>query len=295
MLRGQPTRLAAPGAPLAVAAGMRRLLAMIRRLLTGRRLAPGKVAVLRLYGPITGGQRSAEWLESVRKLRTSKRVPAVVLDIDSPGGSAAAADYLFLALQRLDAEKPLVAHVRGTGASGAYLAAMAARQLVVAPNSLIGSIGVISAGPRLPALLERLGISVEEHTAGRLKGSGAPWRESNDEERVKEQAIVDAYYDAFVARVGAGRRLADGRVRELATGEVWLGWRAVELGLADEVGDLERAVEVAAQIAGVEPEVATVEIRRPLLGRLLERAVTRAARRLADAIEAELWERGPRA
>jgi protease-4 len=295
MLRGQPTRLAAPGAPLAVAAGMRRLLAMIRRLLTGRRLAPGKVAVLRLYGPITGGQRSAEWLESVRKLRTSKRVPAVVLDIDSPGGSAAAADYLFLALQRLNAEKPLVAHVRGTGASGAYLAAMAARHLVVAPNSLIGSIGVISAGPRLPALLERLGISVEEHTAGRLKGSGAPWRESNDEERVKEQAIVDAYYDAFVARVGAGRRLADGRVRELATGEVWLGWRAVELGLADEVGDLERAVEVAAQIAGVEPEVATVEIKRPLLGRLLERAVTRAARRLADAIEAELWERGPRA
>jgi ClpP class serine protease len=76
---------------------------------------------------------------------------------------------------------------------------------------------------------------------------------------------------------------------------VWLGWRAVELGLADEVGDLERAVEVAAQIAGVEPEVATVEIKRPLLGRLLERAVTRAARRLADAIEAELWERGPRA
>ena len=295
MLRGQSTRLAAPGAPLAVAAGMRRLLAMIRRLLTGRRLAPGKVAVLRLYGPITGGQRSAEWLESVRKLRTSKRVPAVVLDIDSPGGSAAAADYLFLALQRLDAEKPLVAHVRGTGASGAYLAAMAARHLVVAPNSLIGSIGVISAGPRLPALLERLGISVEEHTAGRLKGSGAPWRESNDEERVKEQAIVDAYYDAFVARVAAGRRLADGRLRELATGEVWLGWRAVELGLADEVGDLERAVEVAAQIAGVEPEVATVEIRRPLLGRLLERAVTRAARRLADAIEAELWERGPRA
>jgi protease-4 len=295
MLRGQPTRLAAPGAPLAVAAGMRRLLAMIRRLLTGRRLAPGKVAVLRLYGPITGGQRSAEWLESVRKLRTSKRVPAVVLDIDSPGGSAAAADYLFLALHRLNAEKPLVAHVRGTGASGAYLAAMAARQLVVAPNSLIGSIGVISAGPRLPALLERLGISVEEHTAGRLKGSGAPWRESNDEERVKEQAIVDAYYDAFVARVAAGRRLADGRARELATGEVWLGWRAVELGLADEVGDLERAVEVAAQIAGVEPEVATVEIRRPLLGRLLERAVTRAARRLADAIEAELWERGPRA
>ncbi len=270
-------------------------LALMRRL-TGRgRSRTGKVAVLRLFGPIGGGQRSVDWLESVKRLRTAASVPAVVLDIDSPGGSAAASDYLFLALRRLDEAKPLVAHVRGTGASGAYLAAMAARHLVVAPNSLIGSIGVIAVGPRLPALLERLGISVEEHRAGRLKGAGAPWREGSSEERAKEQAIVDSYYDAFIGRVVQGRRLPEAQVRELATGEVWLGSRAVELGLADETGDLERAVEVAARMAGVEPESAAVRVRRGLLQRLMERGVAPVARVLVDAVEAELWRRDPRA
>src|SRR6266480_91262 len=120
-----------------------------------RAITPGRVAILRLYGPITGGARSAEWVESVRRLRESRRVPAVVLDIDSPGGSAHASDYLHLALLRLAADKPLVAHVRGVGASGAYLAAVAASRIVVAPNALVGSIGVISAGPRIPELLTR--------------------------------------------------------------------------------------------------------------------------------------------
>ena len=87
----------------------------------GRRVKPGKVAVVRLFGPISDGGRTAEWVETVRALRRERRVPAVVLDTDSPGGSAAASDYLYLALRRLADKKPLVAHVRGVGASGAYL------------------------------------------------------------------------------------------------------------------------------------------------------------------------------
>src|SRR5581483_11983386 len=128
-----------------------------------------------------------------------------------------------IAFERLAAVKPLVASIRGTGASGAYLAAMAARRVLSNPNAIVGSIGVISAGPRLPRLLDRLGVSVAETRAGRLKGMGAPWGEATDEERAKEQAIVDAFYDAFVGRVARSRRLAEERVRELATGEVWLG------------------------------------------------------------------------
>ena len=84
--------------------------------------------------------------------------------------------------------------------------------------------------------------------AGRLKDMGAPWRDESDEERAKEQELIDAIYEAFVARVVAARRLPVERVRELATGEVWLGTRALELGLVDEIGDLERAVEVAAPV-----------------------------------------------
>ena len=218
----------------------------LRALVPGasRLFPPGRVAILRLYGPITGGARTADWIELVRRLRESKRVAAVVLDIDSPGGSATASDDMFLALERLAARKPLVAAIRGTGASGSYLAAMAARRVVAQPHAVVGSIGVISAGPRLPRLLDRLGVSVSENRAGQFKGMGAPWRDETDEERAKEQAIVDAFYEAFVGRVASGRHLSEAKVRELATGEIWLGEQAVDLGLVDELGDLERAVEL---------------------------------------------------
>jgi protease-4 len=214
-----------------------------------------------------------------------------VLDIDSPGGSATASDGMFLALERLAAKKPLVAAIRGTGASGSYLAAMAARTIVAQPNAIVGSIGVISAGPRLPRLLDRLGVSVTENRAGRLKGMGAPWRDETDEERAKEQAIVDAFYAAFVGRVARGRRLSEEKVRELATGEVWLGEEARGLGLVDEIGDLERAVELAAEAAGVPARSAPVRLRRPLLERLAGRFGAGLAAAVSDEIEARLESR----
>ena len=267
----------------------RSLLGMLRALVPGRaRLRPGKIAIVRLYGPIGSGARSADWVELVKALRRQKRVPAVVLDIDSPGGDAAASDYLFLALKRLADSKPLVAHVRGTGASGSYLAAMAARQIIVAPSAIVGSIGVISAGPRLPKLLDRLGVRVEEHRAGRLKGMGAPWRDDTDEERLREQQLVDAFYDRFVDRVAEGRKLDRARVLELATGEVWLGSEAVGLGLADSTGDLDDAIEAAAKMAGVPAEASAVRLHRPLLARLTDRFAIRLAASVADELEARL-------
>jgi protease-4 len=150
---------------------------------------------------------------------------------------------------------------------------------------------VIAAGPRLPRLLERLGVSVAEHRAGSLKGMGAPWRDESEPEAEKEQAIVDAIYDAFVRRVARARKLPEDRVRELATGEVWLGTQALELGLVDEIGDLERAVEIAAELAGVRPKSSPVRIHRPLVGRLIDRFAARVASSVADEIELRLSDR----
>jgi len=265
----------------------------LRTLIPGmpRLFPPGRIAIVRLYGPIGGGARTADWVELVRRLRESKRVPAVVLDIDSPGGSATASDDMFLALERLAAKKPLIAAIRGTGASGSYLAAMAARRIVAQPHAIVGSIGVISAGPRLPRLLDRLGISVTENRAGRLKGMGAPWRDETDEERAKEQAVVDAFYDAFVDRVAKGRHMPDATVRDLATGEVWLGEEAMRLGLVDEVGDLERAVELAAEAAGVPARSAPVRLHRSLFGRLTGRFAATMADAITDEIETRLERR----
>ena len=100
---------------------------------------------------------------------------------------------------------------------------MAARTVVAQPHSVVGSIGVISAGPRVARLLDRLGVGISETKAGRLKGMGAPWRDETEEERAKEQDLVDAFYAAFVGRVAKSRHMADERARELASGEVWLG------------------------------------------------------------------------
>ncbi len=255
------------------------------------RVPLGRVALIRLYGPIVGAGRSASLVELAARLRDSRRVPAVVLDIDSPGGSASASDDLFLAFERLARAKPLVAAIRGTGASGAYLAALPARRILANPTAIVGSIGVISAGPRVSRLLDRAGVSVTVRKAGRLKDMGAPWRDESEEERAKEQELVDAIYEAFVQRVATARHVSVERVRELATGEVWLGRRALELGLVDEIGDLERAVEVAAELAGVPAKASRVRLRQPLLGRLMDRVVGRATVALADEIEARLTDR----
>ncbi len=265
----------------------------ILRLLTGRRgpIPAGRVAVMRLYGPIAGAGRTADWIELARRLRESRRVPAVVVDIDSGGGSASASDDLFLALERLAATKPVVAAIRGTGASGAYLAALGARRILAAPNAIVGSIGVIAAAPRVPRLLDRVGVGVSVTKAGHLKDMGAPWRDESDEERAREQELVDQIYGAFVERVVAARGFSVEQARSLATGEVWLGTRAAELRLVDEIGDLERAVEVAADMAGVPARPSPVHLRRPLLTRLTERFAVQAASAIADEIEARLWDR----
>ncbi len=269
------------------------LRARLARLLPGLHvpIPPGRVALIRLYGPIAGGGRTATLVELAARLRDSRRVPAVVLDIDSPGGSASASDDLFLAFERLARAKPLVAAIRGTGASGAYLAALPARRILANPNAIVGSIGVISAGPRVARLLDRAGVSVTVSKAGRLKEMGAPWRDDSDEELAKEQELVDAIYAAFVERVATARHLPEERVRELATGEVWLGRRALELGLVDEIGDLERAIEVAAGMAGVPARASRVRLRQPLLGRLVDRVASTTASALADEVEARLSDR----
>jgi protease-4 len=256
-----------------------------------RRFPRGRVAIVRLHGPIQGSGRTADVVELLRHLRESRRVPAVVLDIDSPGGAATASDDLYLAIRRLAEVKPVVAAIRGVGASGAYLAALGARRIFANPVGVVGSIGVISAGPRAPRLLDRIGVSVEEVRAGRLKGMGAPWRDDTDEERAKEQALVDAFYEAFVDRVAESRGLSKNRVRELATGEVWLAPQARELGLIDEIGDIERAVEVAAELGGVPPRAAPVRLRRPFLLRLVDRFAMRLASSIADQIEMRTWDR----
>jgi protease IV len=245
-------------------------------------LLPKPVAVMRMEGTIGVGIRPAEWLPVIRGARESRWVHAVVLDIDSRGGSAAASDHLYTELRKLAAVKPLVAFTAGTCASGGYLLACAARQLIVQPAAVVGSIGVISVRPLAEELLSRAGLSVNVTKSGKLKDMGAFWRRPTDEEQRKEEAMVQEYFSLFLERIEESRRTDPKKLRKLATGEVFSGRQAVELDLADRVGTFEDAIEVAAAAAQVPARWGWSGPRRGLRSLVLGRAARAAALEALD-------------
>lgn len=230
-----------------------------------------RIGILELFMPIIGTRRIVNYVKMIDKLKESRRIKAVVINIDSPGGSASASDYLYSAVCRLSAEKPVVAFIGGTGASGAYLVGCAATEIVALPSAIVGSIGVISIRPVLQDLLEKAGIHIDVTKSGHLKDMGAPYREATEEEKKKEQELVGDFYDYFVREVAKGRNLDEGTVRVLATGEVFLGWKARDLGLVDKVGDFDNALDLAAELGKVTRRVSYFKPRSSLPERLLSR------------------------
>ncbi len=229
-----------------------------------------RVAVVELYGPIGGAIRSRQFAPMLKTLREDKAVRAIVLDIDSPGGSASESDYLYDAVRALDQRKPVVAFIRGTGASGAYFIACAARRIIAQRSSIVGSIGVITIRPQVQDLLEKIGVKISVTATGPLKGAGLPFREESELERQNNRAMIDAFFEHFIAIVAEGRHVTPERAREWATGEVFWGNQALEKGLVDELGELDRAIAVAARLGKVpEKSAVTVRPRVPFPQRLL--------------------------
>jgi protease-4 len=249
-------------------------------------LRPRPVAVVRLEGVIGGAVRAADYVQVFEHLRERRRTRAVVVDIDSRGGSASASDYLYDALARLNAVKPVIAFCGNICASGGYLIACGARQLMVQPGAVVGSIGVISVRPLAEELMHRLGLDVAVTKSGRLKDMGAPWRRPTEEEESKEKALVDEYFNLFLDRIEKGRGMDRTHIRELATGEVFSGRQAVELGLADRLGTLRDAIELAAQTAAVAPRWRWAGPRRSLSSRLLGRIAGQAADEVLERVAA---------
>lgn len=249
------------------------------------------IAVVEFYEVIRGGRRSAEYISLLNALRRNKRVRAVVLDIDSPGGSAVASEYLYMAARKLGERKPLVAFIRGTGASGAYMLACGAMRVVAIPSAVVGSIGVISLRPVAVDLLQRLGLSVAVSKTGPFKDSGAFYREPTDEEQRKEQQFIGEYYDSFLDIVAQGRSLDPETVRGFATGEVFTARRAKEMGLVDELGDLDAAIDLAATLAHMRRRVVHARPHRSLAQRLFGGAAAMAIDEVSTRLErwARAW------
>jgi protease-4 len=263
---------------------------MLERLLN---INPERIAVTELFGAIGAPEKTSAYVRMLKAIEENKRIRALVIDIDSPGGGAGASEYLFRAVQKVAKQKPVVAFIRGTGASGSYMVACAATKIMAVPMAVVGSIGVISMRPMLYELLEKIGVRMEITKSGRLKDMFSNFREPTPEEKEKEQALIDSFYDRFVELVAEARSMDAAKVRELATGEIFTAAQARQSGLIDEMGDIDAAIDLAQRLADMtERKVTYVKPHRGLRERLLSGTATGMVDSIAYALEGRFS--GPR-
>lgn len=241
------------------------------------------VAVIRVEGLIVSGEAgpfdqgvaaSGDLIKKINAANEDGDVRAIVLAVNSPGGGANASDLIYHALKGVD--KPIVVTMGDVAASGGYYISMASDWIVANPDTLTGSIGVISEFPNAAGLLEKAGVEFVVVTSGPRKDFGSPYREMTEEERVYWQTTVDEIYQSFVEIVAEGRRMPVEDVQPLADGGVFTGKQALEVKLVDQVGYEEDAIAKAAALGGITGEPRIIEYENaPTFFDLLSQAAAR--------------------
>ena len=241
--------------------------------IAGAAFSKDKVAVIELAGIMTSSHNVGSRAVSARKIiaqlekyRDDDSVKAIVLRVDTPGGTVVAAQEIHGELMRLRAGsgKKIVVSMGDLAASGGYYVACAADRVFASPGTLTGSIGVIMQFPNYQGLFGKIGLGTNTIKSGEFKDVGNGAREMSDRDRRLLQGLVDDVYSQFVEAVAAGRRMSPEQVRPLADGRVFSGRQAQQLGLVDELGDLDAAIAAAGKLAGIEgkPEVIRESPRR---------------------------------
>jgi protease-4 len=249
--------------------------------MTRPNMLAGKIAVIRVdgviatglsYGLFGGALASGERIgDAVRRAGKDRTVKAIVLRVNSPGGSAAGAQEIYQEVMRARKRwgKPIVASMGDVAASGGYYVACAADRIVADASTVTGSIGVIYNQADLSEVLKKIGYRQEVLKTGKFKDLGSYMRPLTSEERRLVQGLLDDTFDQFIKAVAQGRRLSESRVRSLADGRVFTGRQALKLKLIDSLGNMRTAIELASRAAGIEGEPAVVEYGRPSLLELL--------------------------
>ena len=217
------------------------------------------IAVYYAFGEIDNatstdeGINSTKVIKDLRKLREDETVKAVVLRVNSPGGSAFGSEQIWREITLLKEEKPVIVSMGDYAASGGYYISCAANCIVADPTTLTGSIGIFGMFPNLENLLtDKLGLHFETVKTNRFADMGDMTRSFNDAEKAALQNYINNGYKLFVQRCAEGRGMSVEAIEKIAEGRVWTGSMAKELGLVDELGGLDKALEIAAQKAGVE-------------------------------------------
>jgi protease-4 len=238
-------------------------LAAIVSILGGEEHPRGDIAVVELKGEISN---SRETVASLKKYGKEEDVKAVVLRVDSPGGTVGASQEIYEEVLKVKAKKPVIVSMGDVAASGGYYVAAPATRIVANPGTITGSIGVISHFFVVEDLLKKLHLRWEVIQAGKMKDIGSPLRSLGPEERKVLQRMMDDVHAQFIEAVAQGRNLPLPKVKELADGRVMSGRQAVAMKLVDELGGLERAIDVAAKLAGITEEPKVIYPKEKRLG-----------------------------
>ena len=215
-----------------------------------------RIAIVYAIGEITDGQGDEESIgtenivEALRKARNNERVKAIVLRIDSPGGSALTADLIWREVTLAQKEKPVVVSMGNLAASGGYYIAAPADSIIAQPNTLTGSIGVFGIIPNMQNFFnDKLGITFDRVKTGKFSDYIPVTRPLSEEERIIIQKEVDFVYENFVTKVAKGRKMSFREIDEIAQGRIYNGMQAQEIGLVDALGGLDDAIGIAAGMA----------------------------------------------
>jgi protease-4 len=226
-------------------------------------------------------------LKVIRRFGADNDMKAVVVRIDSPGGAVAPSQEIYEELSQLGEKKKVVCSMGTVAASGGFYVAMGCDTIVAEPGTLTGSIGVISQFVNVRGLLERFAIRTETVKTGKLKDMGSPFRDMTPEDRTYWQGLIDQVLTQFVRAVADSRGLSEEQVRAVADGRVMTGEQAKELGLVDDLGSFQRAVDVAMEQAGLtgEPQLVYPPEDR---AHFLEQLLSGAVHSVAEGVRAEL-------
>lgn len=218
-----------------------------------------QVAIVYAVGGIDDGSpqemNSAEIAKTLLKLKDNKKVKAVVLRVNSPGGSAYGSEQMWHAAELLKAEKPLVVSMGDYAASGGYYMSCNANYIFAQPNTLTGSIGIFGMFPNFSGASKKVGVLMDGIKTNEYADLGNTFRPMRDDERALIQAEINRGYELFTSRCANGRQMSQDSIKVIAEGRVWSGVDGLRIGLVDELGGLDKAIEKAAELANLKKYV----------------------------------------
>ncbi|MEJ5300293.1 MAG: signal peptide peptidase SppA [Thermodesulforhabdaceae bacterium] len=219
---------------------------------------------------------SREYIEGLKFFRENPKVKAIILRVDSPGGGVSAAQEIYREVEKTKSVKPVVASLGGMATSGGYYISCIANKVVANPGTVTGSIGAIAVFPNFEKLFEKIGYSTVVIKSGEFKDTGNPSRPMTPEEETLLKDTILEVHDQFVKDVARARGMEESAVRQIADGRILTGAKAKSLGLVDELGNLQDAIELAKSLAHIEgkPQVIYHEKKKKLLDIILGEEAT---------------------